>query len=70
MFKNGKKVGKILNKKKCKNYLKGVYIELPEGLDNTEEYQKRGHEICSRALECMDNENKENTQDLSHALFV
>ena len=30
--------------------------------DNTEEYQNRGHEILSRVMECMDNENKENTQ--------
>ena len=58
---NGQKVCKILNKKKYKNYLKGVYIELSEGPDNTEEYQNRGHEILSRVMECMDNENKENT---------
>ena len=62
MYKNGQKVCKILNKKKYKNYLKGVYIELSEGPDNTEEYQNRGHEILSRVMEYMDNENKENTQ--------
>ena len=57
MYKNGQKVCKILNKKKYKNYLKGVYIELSE-------YQNRGHEILSRVMECMDNENKENTQNI------
>ena len=62
MYKNGQKVCKSLNKKKYKNYLKGAYIELSEGPDNTEEYQNRGHEILSRVLECMDNENKKNTQ--------
>ena len=38
MYKNGQAVCKILNKKKYKNYLKGVYIELSEGPNNTEEY--------------------------------
>ena len=62
MYKNSQKVCKILNKKKYKNYLKGVYTELSEGPDNTKGYQNRGHEILSRVMECMDYENKENTQ--------
>ena len=70
MYKNGQKVCKILNKKKYKNYLKGVYIELSDRPDNTEEYQNRGHEILSRVMECMDNENKETLRFLSLAPFV
>ena len=66
MYKNGQKVCKILNKKKYKNYLKGVYIELLEGPDNP---QNRGHEILSRVMECMDNENKENTRIFVTCLF-
>ena len=70
MYKNGQKVCKILNNKKYKNYLKGVYIELSGGPDNTEEYQNMGHEILSRVIECIDNENEEDTQIFVTCLFI
>ena len=70
MYKNGEKVYKILNKKKYKNYLKGVYIELSEGPDNTKEYQNRGHEIWSEVMECMTMRTKKTLRFLSLVIFV
>ena len=70
LHKNGQNVYKTLNKKKYKGYMKGVYIELSKGPDNTSDYLERGNQILSRVVECMNHENKENIQVLSFALCV
>ena len=53
---------KFLNKKKYKDCIKGVYIELSKGPDNTSDYLDRGNQILSGVVECMSHENKENIQ--------
>ena len=41
LHKNGQNVHKTLSKKRYKDYLKGVYIELCKGPDNTGDYLAR-----------------------------
>ena len=62
LHKNGQNVYKPLNNMKYKDYMKGVYIELSKGPDNTSYYSERGNQIQSRVVECMSHENKENIQ--------
>ena len=62
LHKNGQNVYKTLNKKKYKDYMKGVYIELSKGPDNTSDYLERGNQILSRIVQCMSHENEENIQ--------
>ena len=62
LHKNGQNVCKTLSKKRYKDYLKGVYIELCKGPDNTGDYLERNNHILNRVLECMRLENKENIQ--------
>ena len=62
LHKNGQNVHKTLSKKRYKDYLKGVYIELCKGPDNTGDYLERSNHILNRVLECMRPENKENIQ--------
>ena len=62
LHKNGQNVYKTLSKKRYKDYLKGVYIELCKGPDNTGDYLERSNHILNRLLECMRLENKENIQ--------
>ena len=61
LHKNGKNVYKTLNKKKYKDYMKGVYIELSKEHDNTSDYLERGNQILSRVVKCISHENKENS---------
>ena len=41
----------MLNKKKYMDYMKGVYIELSKGPDNTSEYLEIGNQILSRVVQ-------------------
>ena len=65
LHKNDQNVYKTLSKKRYKDYLKGVYIELCKGPDNTGDYLERSNHILNRVLECMRLENKENIQVFS-----
>ena len=62
LYKNSQNVYKTLSKKIHKDYLKGVYIELCKGPDNTGDYLERSNHILNIVLECMRLENKENIQ--------
>ena len=56
------KWSKFVQDPKQEDYLKGVYIELCKGPDNTGDYLERSNHILNRVLECMRLENKENIQ--------
>ena len=56
------KWSKFVQDPKQEDYLKGVYIELCKGPENTGDYLERSNHILNRVLECMRLENKENIQ--------
>ena len=58
LHKNGQNVYKTRSKKRYKDYLKGVYIELCKGPDNTGDYLERSNHLLNRVLECMRLENR------------